>query len=109
MQSYYQNEGYVRARVGQPELKVLEDSKDGKERWIQLRIPVTEGHRYRIGEFNIEGNTVVKTEALRPLFKVRQGDWYNAEGCRRRPAQGAGDLRQRRVHGLHRLPGPEAE
>ena len=46
---YYQNQGYVRARVGQPELKVLENSKDGKTRWVQLRIPVTEGPRYRIG------------------------------------------------------------
>ncbi|HEY6361714.1 MAG TPA: BamA/TamA family outer membrane protein [Vicinamibacterales bacterium] len=73
---YYQNEGYVRARIGQPELKVLEDSDDGKERWIQLRIPVTEGYRYRIGEFNIEGNTVVNSAALRPLFKVTPGDWY---------------------------------
>ena len=36
---YYQNQGYVRARVGQPELKVLENTKDGKTRWIQLRIP----------------------------------------------------------------------
>jgi outer membrane protein insertion porin family len=84
---YYQNEGYVRARVGQPELKVLEDSKDGKERWVQLRIPITEGHRYRIGEFNIDGNTVVRTEALRPLFEVERGDWYTrkalADGIRK--------------------------
>ena len=41
---YYQNQGYVRARVGQPELKTLENTKDGKTRWIQLRIP---GHRGR--------------------------------------------------------------
>ena len=79
---YYQNEGYVRARVGQPELKVLENSKDGKERWVQLRIPVTEGSRYRIGEFNIEGNTVVKTESLRPLFEVTPGEWYSVKKIR---------------------------
>jgi outer membrane protein insertion porin family len=79
---YYQNEGYVRARVGQPELKVLENSKDGKERWVQLRIPVTEGSRYRIGEFNIEGNTVVKSESLRPLFEVQAGEWYSVKKIR---------------------------
>jgi outer membrane protein insertion porin family len=79
---YYQNEGYARARVGQPELKVLRDSADGKERWVQLRIPVTEGPRYRIGEFNIDGNTVVRSEALLPLFKVRAGDWYNIKEFR---------------------------
>jgi outer membrane protein insertion porin family len=79
---YYQNEGYVRARVGQPELKVLEDSNDKKERWVQLRIPVTEGPRYRIGEFNIEGNTVVRSEALRPLFEIEKGEWYNVKEIR---------------------------
>ncbi len=79
---YYQNEGYVRARVGQPELKILEDSTDGKERWIQLVIPVTEGARYRMGEFNIEGNTVVKSEGLRPLFKLQPGDWYSVKEIR---------------------------
>ena len=72
----------MRAQVGQPELNVLEDSEDGKTRWIQLRIPVTEGPRYRVGEFNIEGNTVVKSEALTPLFKVKAGDWYNEKEVR---------------------------
>ena len=82
VQTYYRNEGYVRARVGQPELKILEDSADGKTRWIELRIPVTEGPRYRLGEFTFDGNTVVKSEALRPLFKVEPGEWYNEKQVR---------------------------
>ena len=36
IQSYYRNEGYVQAQVGQPELKVLETSRDGKTQWVQL-------------------------------------------------------------------------
>ncbi len=74
---YYRNRGYVRARVGQPELKVLEDTGDGKTRWVQLRIPVTEGPRYKLGELEFDGNTVVKSDALRPLFKLKPGEWYN--------------------------------
>jgi outer membrane protein insertion porin family len=74
---YYRNNGYVRAQVGQPEMKVLEDEKNGKTRWIQLRIPVTEGPRYKVGDLSFEGNTVVKSEALRPLFKLKEGEWYN--------------------------------
>ena len=74
---YYQNQGYVRARVGQPELKVLENTKDGKTRWIQLRIPVTEGPRYRVGELSFAGNTLVKSDQLRPLFKMQPGEWYS--------------------------------
>src|SRR5919198_970819 len=74
---YYRERGYVKARVGQPELKILEDSKDGKNRFIELQIPVTEGERYRVGEFTFAGNTVVKSEGLRPLFKLNKGDYYN--------------------------------
>src|SRR5207237_10152030 len=48
---FYREQGYVRVRVGNPEVKTLEDEKDGKTRWIELRIPVTEGPRYRVGDF----------------------------------------------------------
>ena len=82
LQAHYRNEGYVQAQVGQPELKVLETSKDGKTQWVQLRIPITEGERYRVGSFSIDGNTVVKSEALMPLFKVKVGDWYNEKFVR---------------------------
>src|SRR5258708_10889663 len=47
---YYRERGYVRAQVGQPELKILEASADGKSRWVELQIPVTERTRYRSGE-----------------------------------------------------------
>ena len=74
---YYHNKGYARARVGQPEIKVLEDSKDGESRWIQLRIPVTEGPRYRMGDLSFEGNKLVAGEALKTLYKLKPGDWYS--------------------------------
>jgi outer membrane protein insertion porin family len=80
---HYRNKGYIAARVGQPEIRVMENEKDGKTRWIQLRIPVTEGERYRVGEFTFAGNTVVKSEALRPLFKVKTGDWYEEKDIRK--------------------------
>jgi outer membrane protein insertion porin family len=80
--SYYRNEGYLRAQVGQPEVETLEDSGDGKTRWIRLRVPVTEGPRYRVAEFSIAGNTIVKSEALTPLFKVDEGEWFNEKDVR---------------------------
>ena len=82
IQSYYRNEGYVRVRVGQPEIRTLEDSKDGKTRWVELRIPITEGPRYRVGELNIAGNTVVRSEALAPLFRVEKGEWFSEKRIR---------------------------
>src|ERR1041385_1191565 len=80
--AYYREQGYVRVRVGNPEVKVVEDEKDGKTRWIQLRIPVTEGPRYRVGDLKFEGNTVVKSENLRPMFKIQQGEWYSEKKVR---------------------------
>ena len=93
--SYYRNEGYVRAQVGQPEVVTLENSKDGRTRWIELRIPVTEGARYRVGEFTMDGNKVVSTQGLRPLFAIQPGDWYSEKRIRdglvkAREAYGAG-------------------
>jgi len=82
IQAYYRQEGYVRAQIGNPEVVTLRDSDDKKTRYIQLRIPVTEGPRYRVGEFAIDGNTVVKSDALRPLFDLQKGDWYNEKKVR---------------------------
>ena len=80
--AFYREQGYVRARVGNPEVKTVRDEKDGKTRWIELRIPVTEGPRYRVGEFKFDGNTVVKSDNLRPMFKVKEGEWYSEKRIR---------------------------
>ena len=80
---YYRDRGYITARVGQPELKVLEDSKEGDTRWVQLKVPVTEGKRYKVGNFTFEGNKVVNSEALRPLFKLKAGEIYSEKHIRK--------------------------
>jgi outer membrane protein insertion porin family len=82
IQSYYRNEGYVRVRVGQPEIRTLEDSDDGKTRWVELRIPITEGPRYRVGDLTLAGNTIARSEALRPLFKLEKGEWFSEKRIR---------------------------
>jgi outer membrane protein insertion porin family len=80
---YYRERGYVKAQVGQPGLKILEDAKDGKTRWVELEVPVTEGVRYKVGDISFSGNTVVKTEGLRPLFKIDSGEWFNEKKIRK--------------------------
>jgi hypothetical protein len=64
---FYQRKGYARARVGQPEVKVLRESKDGSTRWVELRVPITEGPRYRMGDLTFEGNKVFTADVLRPI------------------------------------------
>ncbi len=80
---YYRNKGYIAARVGQPEIKMLEDSADKETRWVELDVPVDEGPRYRVGEFKFDGNKVIKTEFLEPLFKLKTGDWYTEKNIRK--------------------------
>ena len=80
---HYRNNGYIAARVGQPEIKEIGDSKDGKERYIELTVPITEGDRYRVGSFAFDGNTVVKAEGLRPLFDLEEGDYYSEKRIRK--------------------------
>jgi outer membrane protein insertion porin family len=80
---YYRDRGYIQVLVGQPDLKILEDSRDQKTRWVQLRIPITEGKQYRVGKLDFEGNKIVKSEALRPLFKVAEGDVYREKNIRK--------------------------
>src|SRR5207237_2138515 len=63
---YYRDHGYFKANVGAPQQKVLADSPDKKTRWIELRIPINEGPRYKVRTFDIAGNTVVKTDFLKP-------------------------------------------
>ncbi len=79
---YYRNKGYIAARVGQPEIKVLEDSADKETRWVELNVPIDEGARYRVGELAFDGNKVIKTDFLAPLFKLQKGDWYSDKPIR---------------------------
>src|SRR6478672_1247630 len=81
--AYYRDRGYIEARVGQPELKIIEDSKDAKTRYVELKIPVTEGQQYRIGKIDFDGNKIVDAKALRPLFKIEEGDIYSEKLIRK--------------------------
>jgi len=70
---YYRDRGYITARVGQPELTAVSDSDDKKTRQVDIKVPITEGNLYHVGEFCFDGNTGVKAEDLRPMFKTAPG------------------------------------
>ena len=75
--AYYRDNGYLRVRVDNPEVKTLENSKDGKKRYVELRIPVTEGPRYKVGDVKVVDNKVVKAEALVQVFALKPGAYYS--------------------------------
>ena len=82
VEDYYRDHGYITTRVGQPELRRLDDSADGTTRWVQLRVPVSEGAQYQVGELTFEGNSIVASDALNRLFKLRKGRPYSQKVVR---------------------------
>jgi outer membrane protein insertion porin family len=81
--AYYRDRGYITTRVGEPDLKFVGDPSAKKTRWVELHIPVTEGNRYKVGDFTFDGNSVVKTENLQPLFKLEPGAYYSEKDVRK--------------------------
>ena len=83
IESYYRDRGYIAAQVGQPELEYDDVSEDGKTRLVRLRIPVSEGERYRVGTVAFDGQEVVLTSALERIFsKVEPGEYYSEKVIR---------------------------
>ena len=94
--AFYREHGYLQVNVGQPNLKPIRDSKDGKERFMTLEIPITEGQRYRVDKFEFAGNDKVPADVMRPLFKMKTGDYYNEKRHPRGLPEDPGNLRRRR-------------
>jgi outer membrane protein insertion porin family len=80
---YYRDRGHLRVRVDNPEVRTLENSKDGKKRYVELRIPVTEGPRYKVGDVKVVDNKVVKAEALVQVFALKPGNYYSEKRVRK--------------------------
>jgi len=82
LEEFYKKNGYAIAHVGLPQTEVIRTSKDGKERWIRVRVPVEEGLKYKIGKFEVV-STALRAEGLKELFKINEGDTYSSEKFRK--------------------------
>lgn len=81
----YQNHGYFKAIVGEPATHIRNEGglslltfrpKKGKR--IDIRLPIEEGERYRLGGITFKGNEHVKNvRALRGQFAIKDGDYFN--------------------------------
>jgi outer membrane protein insertion porin family len=81
-----QDRGYFRAGVDDPTTHIRNEGglsfftfrpRQGKR--IDIRIPVEEGERYRLGGVTFTGNTHVQNvKALRAQFPTKDGEWFNA-------------------------------
>ena len=68
--SFYFNHGYIRAKVGEPDIKV-----EGSV--ITITIPIEEGPQYKVGNVGLEGDFII----------ARSGNLHHPPGQERRDLQ----------------------
>ena len=70
IKAYYQNNGFLKAQVGEPEIKVTE--KD-----IFLVIPIEEGDPFTVGQVEIKGDLIKPVDELVSKLKLTTGKIYS--------------------------------
>ncbi|MBN2539452.1 MAG: outer membrane protein assembly factor BamA [Deltaproteobacteria bacterium] len=70
---FYLNNGYVNAKIGEPEMT-------HDEEWIYIKIPIIEGKQFRVGEVKITGDilTVPRSELVTQL-RITEKDYFDRE------------------------------
>ncbi len=81
----YRDRGFYRANVGEPATRIhnqgginLFTFRPRKGKVIDIRMPVEEGERYRLGGIKFTGNkAVTNLKVLRAQFAIKDGEWFN--------------------------------
>ena len=73
--SFYQNNGYIKAKVGEPLVEF-------KENWIDITIKIEEGPRFKVGTVDVEGDLVLSKAELMATLKINDEEYFNRETLR---------------------------
>jgi outer membrane protein insertion porin family len=73
--AFYQNHGYVQAKVAEPEINY---EKDG----ITVTFRLVEGPQYKVGQVTIAGDLIIPQEQLLEKVKITAEEYYNRETLR---------------------------
>jgi outer membrane protein insertion porin family len=73
--AFYHNNGYVQAKVGEPEVTFEEDG-------IVVTIRLVEGPRFKVGTVAMAGDLIIPQEQLREMVKISEEEYYNRETLR---------------------------
>ncbi|HVU48491.1 MAG TPA: outer membrane protein assembly factor BamA, partial [Terracidiphilus sp.] len=82
----YRDKGYANAAVETPQTQIRDQGglnwftfRPNKGKRIDIRMPIEEGARYRLGTITFTGNDPhFNVKALRATFPIKDGDWFNA-------------------------------
>ncbi len=73
--AFYYNRGYLKAKLGDPEVKHEGD-------WLYITIPIEEGVQFGMGEVNILGDLLQPKEKMMADLAIRKEKFYNREVIR---------------------------
>jgi len=72
LSAFYYNNGYIQARVGEPQIEFHED-------WIDITIKIDEGARFKVNNVDITGDLILSEEELKKKLKITKETYYNRE------------------------------
>ena len=70
LEAFYQNQGYIRAKVGEPQVEF-------KEEGIDVTIKIEEGPRYSVGTVGVDGELIFPSEVLLEKINLKKEEYYN--------------------------------
>ena len=76
IESYYKNNGFIDAKVSDPEINIGEKS-------ISIRFNIHEGSQYKIKTIDIKGDLIASREELFENIQSKKGELYNRENIRK--------------------------
>jgi outer membrane protein insertion porin family len=68
----YFNKGYINAKIGDPEVKLLDD-KSG----LDVTIRITEGEQFKNGDVDFKGDLILGKEILKKQIKMKKGEIFS--------------------------------
>lgn len=76
IKSFYHNNGYIKAGVGEPEISYKKDEG------LSIAIEIHEGPQYSIGTVGIEGDLIKEVDELYGALRIAKEKVYNREAIR---------------------------
>jgi outer membrane protein insertion porin family len=73
--AFYHNNGYIRARVGEPQVEFEEDG-------IVVTFKISEGPRFKVGKVDLSGDLILPKDELMKKIKITREPFYNRETLR---------------------------
>ena len=101
---FYRNEGYPQARVGNPEVKTLRRHQGRQDAVGGAAHPGDRRQALPDGRVGVRGQQAVPERRTAHALQGRAGGVVQQEKDRRREQEGAGSVREPRLHGVDAVP-----